>query len=789
MSVVYGEACRALRTLRHHPLTGIVGAVGLAAAVGVAVPMYLYLDQTVIRASSIPRPNEIFVARLVNAAGTDELLHPRHVAALSDGMAVGTNIAGFAAGGRSVPDEGVTADEIVWSTIESTGFRVLGVRPLLGRIYTTAEEKAGELTAVISYRLWRRAYGGDPSVLGRMIRSAAGPAYRIIGVMPRRFLFPRPSADVWIAIQPAAARAERLRFLSLLVRAPPGEEAGATRARLQSAVTSLLGSRGPRVNLEPIDEYLLASARRAAPLIASGAGAVLLLAIAVLALLLLDRVSQSRAELSMRVVLGSTKVRAFCVFPLQGVVIGLIGGSGGLVFAALLTEARGIAAVDEEGILLGAMDGLAIASALGASVLVGTVAGILVSVRQAHWAPWPPARAGCGTETRMSQGTATFALATSMAVAVAAVICAGLAWMSTVNLSAVSPGFDTVRLLTARVTLDRLRDLPVDRMHVATRDFERMLGGARRLPGVVSAAFTTSLPMHAGGFRLPFYAGEPREECDAAWLRGVSDGYFATLGLPVLDGRVFTGGGSRDVRRAAVVNRALARGCWPGRSPVGQNAGFPGEAWTVVGVVGDIPMFGLRHPPVPEVYLPMSGATSFTMVIVLRVAGEDPYQIAGPLRRLALSIDPEAKVSAVRSMEDVLANAEMPLAIRTTLLTAAAACAVLVALVGVSAITALSSHQQRRNRAIRVAVGATTVGLLYRAIGGALLRVLPGVFAGLVLARLAASSLARVLFRVDPFEPSIYGAVAAVLVLCVAMAAWVGGRDVLSTDVVRNLRD
>jgi len=549
-----------------------------------------------------------------------------------------------------------------------------------------------------------------------------------------------------------------------------------------------MGPRAPRVVLLPLGDILAEGARRAMPLMVFGIASAWILAAVVVACVLSNEALRLRAELGVRRIFGASRIGSVSMFPVQGGLIGLLGSALGVTLGWLLSVSQGLSAFDRSKVLEGAFDDVGALGVVSVSAIVGLLAGLvpaagLLRVSESELIGTAPH----GSSGRPSV-TAHVLIAAQVAVSAALLVGATLAFVSMRNLSQVSPGFPTDRLLTTTVTSSRLRELPASSLAACADYFDTVLQSAGRIPGVESASATTTLPIHGGGFRTTFSATSSRPSCEFAWTRGVSEGYFAALGAPIRAGRTFEINDRHRSPAVAVVNETLARACWPGQVAVGQRGNLVDLPVTVVGVVADVRMFGLRRPSVPELYLPMSELCIPSMSIVLRVRGTAEASTMSSLNRSVRALDSQAQVSSIRSVDDTLAEAEMPLRVRAKLLGVAAVLTVCVSLLGIYASAELRARQQRRERAIRLALGATPAGLLMRASWRALVRAMPGLLTGAVLAASVAGWLAPVLFRVDPYEPSLYAVSLATLALLVWIASWVGGRDVLTETPQENLR-
>jgi hypothetical protein len=536
--------------------------------------------------------------------------------------------------------------------------------------------------------------------------------------------------------------------------------------------------------LEPVSQALAAAARVAAPLMVVGLVAALGLSTAVASHLFLMQAARSRRDTGVRMALGASRFRVLSVFLVKGLVVAAVAGVAGVSAPFILTRFGLLYDVHASDLLAQWLDRRTVFGAAGISALMGMVSCLIAALP--YWradirsliASTPVGRAG------YASWIGSLLTASEACCATVFLVCAALTGISVVHLNAVSPGFATERLLTAGVVSPRLLTLPTSQMvALSSQFFEELTERAGRLTGVNDVAVTTNLPIHGNRNRLPFYVGSPRKDCEYAEIRGVSANYFRTLGLPIEIGQSFTKIESQSGISIAVVNRTLARGCWPGQSAIGQVGGFADGTWKVVGVSANVPMFGLRSPPVPELYVPLAQWTFPQMQVVLRVSDRDPYAALPTFRRLVSELDPEARISGVRSVEDILSGAQSPLSLRAMLLRYAAICAFIVATLGTYSTSAWLARQRRRELAIRVALGATPLALMARSTVKAVAWSLPGVLLGLVMAYWGASSLAPLLFGVKPLEWSIYGGSACLISAIIATGAWLGGLDIFDSDL------
>jgi predicted permease len=762
----------------------------MAAAIGIATPFVSYLDRFLLRPSPFPDSGSVVLVRLHEGVSGRELMAlPREVEEFRHSPGVFREVSGFGYGGSVVPDSG--GMPIAVCRLQAAGFLLLGVAPVIGRHYTAQEERAQELVAVISDNLWHRQYGRTPDVLGSEIVLGRGLPYRVIGVMPREFRFPDSSPDVWIPFPPTGGQIAHMKIVGRVHRGVSLETAqGMGRAALQR----MPGRKEAEMTLVRLDDELKGVARRSAPLVVVAVIAALLLSSSVICYVLLGDALSADVEMGVRMALGASRLRAFSVFPLQGFFVALAGTALGIVVAGYLSRVRGLHVLHRTAAMLDGFDARVLIAMFGVALSAGLAAGGVAVLRMRARSVQSLLGSGGASSSKRTNRTRLVLGAAQIACATLFCVLAALSWASFVNIKKVSPGFRPDRLLTAQVVIPSLFDQPFERRDVEQRveryhDLsQRILQALEDLPGASLAAVTSGLPILSPitGY-LSFSAGAPTPECDRGAFRAVSDNYFETLGLRLKEGRSFNAADRPNSERIAIVNQKLAAGCWPDSSAVGRTGVLIGEKVRIVGVVEDVPMLGRRKPPEPEVYMPLSQFPSPITFVVVRVEGDDPYAALPALRARIRGVDSEANVLTARSMEDILSESEGPLTVRAGLMSAASVSTILIAVLGVYAAATFSSRERRRERAIRVALGATPRRLLLRSTLDTVTWSLPGLAAGLGLAYWAASSLGPVLFGVSRFEPSLYGGSAVLLSCIAALSSWLGGLDLYRIDLLRYL--
>lgn len=701
-------------------------------------------------------------------------------------------------------------------------FEVAGTRPMMGPGFT---RDAGEdlHQVVVSWHFWNEILGGDPSALGSSIVLNEAP-YEVVGVMPPDFRFPRgddvpatfrfPShPDLWTPYDlPQGGPSD----LGMVGRLEPTASLSTLREQLASAARTLAEERGPGG---------MAQEFRAMDMRDQAVGAVRpALRILVLATLLLFVVAvgnvtgvgvaraEARArELGVRIALGAGRGGAIAFLASEGLVLGMVSGAVGLAAAmgitALLRRLAlpGIAGLDEVH-----LSGPVVGSAVVLSLVGGFTLALGPMLRVAKWRTGEVLRggriAGSVRARRVGQMIVTLELATTLVL-----ICAGVVLTrSLVAMLAIDPGFDGRGVLTAEVTLpessypDRVRARAVQRAQKRTeaapvpRFQQELVARLRERPGVVDAAFAHPLPFAGTQEASVFWIDgmDPPESSPLAEYTVVSEHYFATMGIPILEGREFTAAERFDSEPVAVVSESLAA-LFPGRRAVGgllKLGGRPDAPYPwlrVVGVVPDVRRTELTKPARPEMYVHVSqgGYTSMeTTRLVVRVPdGAAPASAAATVRSVLGEMDPDVPLESVASMEELLADAMARSRFTAQLMAAFAALALFITALGLYSAVSYAVTTRSRELAVRKAIGASESRVLREVLTETAVSVALGLSLGIVGVLATARLLETVVFGVTPTEPaSLSGAVGLVCATTV-IAALGPARRCLSQDPVRVL--
>ena len=689
----------------------------------------------------------------------------------------------------------------------------LAVAPIQGRLISPTDDVPGaQVVADISYGTWQSVFAGDPNVVGRETY-LDGLKCNIIGVMPKGFQFPpgEPEpAQIWTALRldPANPGNRGGHNYYLLGRLRPGVSGGAAQGELASLVQSYGEKRVPKTHSFhpknhtivsfPLQAEVVSSVRPALLMLLGAVVFVLLIASVNVANLLLARAEARRREIAIRGALGAGLVRLARQFVTEGILLALFGAGLGvaLSFAGVrlvqLTNAGGIPRADEI-----AMDWRVLLFTFGTSVLTGILFGL---------APLAPLIvSGISESLKDTAGSTTAAagaqifrrvlVAGELAMALVLLIGCGLMLRAFWKLQEVHTGLHADDVLTLRVSLPS--GTYTDNAKI-TDFWTRFEGRLTNLPGVRSAALASGLaplrPPNMNDTDIEGFVmkeGGPIQNVD--FYQSVSKDYFTTMGISLMDGRLFESRDVQDAPEVVIVNKTMAATFWPNQNALGRRLRPGGnKTWcTVIGIVDDVKNAGLDRPAGTEIYLPFrqpSGQGSSDMYVVMRAQGGDPRAMASVVREQLGEIDPTLPVADVRLMEDVLSRAQARPRFLTLLLSLFSGLALAIATVGIYGVVSYSVARRTKEFGLRMVLGAQggdVLGLVMKQGAG---MILIGVASGLVLAFVFTRLMVSLLFGVTATDLPTFASVT-ILLFGVALAAcYIPARRATRVDPIQTLR-
>ncbi len=811
------DVVQAVRSLQRAPGFTAVALLTLALGIGANSAIFSVINGVLLRPLPYRDPGRLVFVWSSDAEGQPQTLTPGRFVDLRDQMTSITGMAGICQFAVTLTGGG-DPESIDASSVSSNFFDLLGARPFLGDPFHggTADDRA----VVLSYGLWVRRFGADRAIVGRAI-TINGVSRRVAAVMPRDFTWPAITTvpgisagpELWIpgAVKdiprtPADSAAEDLsanRQLGIL-RAVARLAEGVTpeqAARDAALVARRLGAIYPATDqgrsavVVPLRTQLFGPVTQPLVVLFGAVGFVLAMACANVASLLLGRATARRREIAIRIALGASRSRLVRQLLTESVLLSVVGGAAGLTLAVWL--APSIVRMDPNGVLRmtdAGLDWRVLAFTLGIAVLTGVAFGLAPAMQAARGVPQEDLKDGGargGSAGPRARRTRDVLVAMEIAVALVLLVGAGLLLRSFSALSHVDTGIDTRNLLTFSIALPRDR-VPGGGARAAFHaEVLRRIGA---IPGVLRAGAAVTLPIGGDTFGSS-YAVEgappaaPGREPNAGF-QIVTPGYFAAIGMRVLDGRDFTDSDTAGAPAVVAVNDTFARRAWPGESPIGRRmrAGREAPWMTVVARVSDIRHGGPAAPPRAEFYQPLAQEPFSSMAYVVRAAG-DPRRIVPLVRREVAALDPALPVARVATMHEHVERALSRPRFMSTLVGAFGALALALAVVGIYGVMSCSVEERARELAIRAALGAGRGAVVTLVVGKAAVLAAAGVGSGLIAAALLSRTLAGLLFGVAPLDAATFLAASLLLTAVATLAAAIPAARAARIDGTGALRD
>jgi putative ABC transport system permease protein len=583
-------------------------------------------------------------------------------------------------------------------------------------------------------------------------------------------------------------------------RLKPGVSVEAARAEM-NGIAAGLERRWPAfdtnwgVTLVPLAEQLVGDVRRPLWLLLGAVGFVLLIACANVANLSLARATARRKEVALRAALGAGRARIVRQLMTESLLLSAIGGGAGLALATWGVDALlALSPPDLLGLEGVGLDGRVVAFTVAVAVLTSAVFGLAPAFETMRVDPNEAIREGASrtsTDARGRRVRDLFVVA-QVALTLVLLVGSGLLVRSLSRLQSVDPGFDAARVLTMQVKLPGAAYQEDAKVISFYRD---ALEKVRAVPGVRSASAINFLPFNGLGAATDFTiegAPPPPPGHDLVTeVRVVDPAYFSTMGIPLVSGRTFTEGETRETGGVVVVSESFARRYFPGEDPIGKRVLIDMKdepaPTTIVGVVGDVRLLSFDVEPRPTAYWPIAELPYSFMTVVART-DVDPLGVAATATREIASLDPEVPVSGVLSMEERLSESVSRSRFGALLLAIFAGVALLIAVVGIYGVVAYTVAQRTQEIGIRMALGATHADVLRMVLAGGLLPTAAGIALGVVASFGLARLMSSLLFGVTATDPATYATLAAALAATALLACMLPARRAAAVEPVEALR-
>ena len=703
-------------------------------------------------------------------------------------------------------------ERILGSTVTSNLFPVLGVAPMLGRAFLPGEDEPNKPKLVIlSYGLWQRRFSGDPKVIGRTV-TADQETVEVVGVMPPHFKFDLvpdfPKIEFWMPLspRPSLITARNTRWLTIIARLKPA--ASLNQARTELGVIAERIRRGPgqsapnagnndiALSAITVKDFFVGDAQKPLLILLGAVGFVLLIGCVNVANLLLAHGVGRQKEIAIRAVLGANRRRLVSQMLTESLLLSLVGGALGLLLVTWLLRVvvwltpKWMVRMEEI-----SLDRRVFLFTLAASLFTGLLFGLLPSLHASKVDLQSTLKAGASTASGALRGFRSVLVIAEVALAVILLVGAGLMINSFVRLTSTQVGFSGENVLSVRLNALSRTTKPEQLAFV-----QQVVERVQTLPGVKAVGLIDSLPVDGGSSQSdprskllegPL-AGNPETEITMEY-HWVTPGYFQTMGIKLIKGRLFTNADAAAPDPVIVVSERLAAQAWPGEDPIGKRILLgkeKNERPMVVGVVSDVRKYG--QEPSPNFYAQFgqnSSAISHGTVsqLLIRTA-TDPLNLAAPIREQILALDRRVVIDNIMTLEQRLGDAVAQPRFYAVLLGWFAGMGMLLSLIGLYGVMSYTVNQQTREVGIRVALGAQPRDIFKLVVGHGLVLTVIGLVIGLAGAWALSRLLTSILFGVTATDAVTYVTVSMLLLITALLACYLPARRATKVDPMVALR-
>ncbi len=808
--------------LAKRPAFAAIAIIALALGIGANTAIFSVVNSVLLKPLPYDKPDQLMIVKETN--------WPRGLPDMSvslpdfhewrDHNQVFEQVAAYQNDSYNIT--GGAEPERVWGLMTSSDlFPLLRANPLYGRWFRVEEEQFGNhRVAILGYGLWSRRFAADPELIGQTI-SLNGSPYTVIGIMPKGFEYPSADVALWtpLAYPPGDGGNTRgnhsleviARLKSNVTREQARSEIVGINAQIEQQYKENAGVGADVVSLR---EERVGNIQTALYILLGAVGFVLLIACANVANLMLARAASRQKEIAIRTTLGASRARIVRQLLTESVLLSLAGGILGTLLALWGVDALvGLSPDELPRFSEIKVDGRALAFTFLTSLVTGIIFGLVPALQTSKPDLNSTLKEGSrGSTVGVTSHRARRLLVIGeIAISLVLLICAGLMINSFARLRNVNPGFRTDKLLTMLIALPDAK-YPNDHPERKVNFFNQLIERINAIPGAEGAAATSSLPFGGGGNGKLFTrqdrpAPASLEEIPLIQYREISPGYFQTLAVPLIAGRVFNDRDNADAPTVAIINKTLAERFFPGEDPIGKVVltgvpeemvppgllppGFRFPRLTIVGIAGDVRHSGLSEQVWPEVYVPHAQGGVFetrsAMAVVVRASG-DPLSLTAAVRAQAAEIDKDQPIANINTMENRLANSLARQRFSALLLGIFAGLALALAAVGLYGVMSYAVAERTHEIGIRMALGANRSDVMGMVVREGLTLTIVGAGIGIVGAFFLTRLMASLLYGVSATDPATFALITALLVGVALTASFVPARRATKVDPMVALR-
>ncbi len=798
MSTMMQDVRYGARMLAKRPGFTAVALLTLALGIGANTAIFSVVNAVLLRPLPLKDPDRLVMVVETNLSkGWDQFsVSPLNFTDWRDQNQVFEQIAASRNWAFNLTGDG-EPERVRGARVSAGLFEMVGATPAQGRLFTAEEDQPGRGNVVlISHGLWQRRFGSDPEIIGKTL-TLNSQSYTVIGIMPQDYSFPSRS-EIWapMAFSQSEQRNRGGHFISVFARLKDNVTVEQARTEMQSIAGRLEEqfpdtNKGWSANVILLMDQVVGDIRPALFVLLGAVAFVLLIACANVANLLLARAASRYKEIAIRNALGASRLQLVRQLLTESLLLSMLGGGLGLLLAfwgvdfLISISPENIPRVREIG-----LDRQVFVFTALLSVLTGIFFGVVPAIQGSKPDLTEALKEGGRGSTSARHKARSVLVVAEVALALVLLIGAGLMIKSFSRLQSTDPGFNPANALTLSISLPSSK---YREPHQQTGFYSQLIDRVESLPGVESAAVSTSVPIAGSDYIFGFLIqGSPTPPSDApsANYYSITPDYFKAMGIPLKRGRYFTDADVNNTTRVAIINETMARRYFPDEDPIGKRLHItngPEAFREIVGIVGDVKHYSLDQETTAQMYEPHAQNPFTSMSLVVRTT-QDPASLAGAVRAQVLGIDRDQPVSNIKTLEQMVNDSIAQPRLSMLLLTVFAVVAMVLAAVGLYGVMSYSVTQRTNEIGIRMALGAKQTDVLRLVVGQGMMLAVIGVGIGLAASFVLTRFLATLLYTVSATDPLTFAGLSLTLTAVTLLASFIPALKATKVDPMVALR-